>query len=104
MMVNKYKCLNCLVIMPEDCLDEDKLCPICRTPPVLMCEVDHACRCWEPVNSGVHYCPICGKPTCPCGDHDVGVVSRVTGYLSDVGGWNNSKKQELKDRHRVNIL
>ena len=41
---------------------------------------------------------------CPeCGCHDVSQIGRITGYCSDVEGWNNAKKQELKDRHRVNI-
>ena len=49
-------------------------------------------------------CPECGEPMCPeCGCHDVSQISRITGYCSDVEGWNNAKKQELKDRHRVNI-
>jgi anaerobic ribonucleoside-triphosphate reductase len=38
---------------------------------------------------------------CPdCGNHNVSQLSRVTGYIGDVGGWNNAKKQELKDRKR----
>jgi len=41
---------------------------------------------------------------CPeCGAHSVEVVSRITGYLSAVSGWGNAKRQEFKDRHRVNI-
>jgi anaerobic ribonucleoside-triphosphate reductase len=44
-------------------------------------------------------CPICDRPMCPdCGNHNVSQLSRVTGYIGDVGGWNNAKKQELKDR------
>ena len=36
-----------------------------------------------------------------CGSENVDHVSRITGYLSAVSGWNAAKKQELKDRNRV---
>jgi anaerobic ribonucleoside-triphosphate reductase len=68
-----------------------------------MCDLDHICFCPEEVTSGVFYCKKCGQPICPCGSHDVVQISRVTGYLSDVEGWNNAKKAELKDRNRYNI-
>lgn len=56
------------------------------------------------VNSGVSYCPVCGEPECPvCGSHDVAQISRVTGYLQEVSGWNTAKQQELKDRKRYDI-
>jgi len=29
-------------------------------------------------------------------------MSRVTGYMQAVSGWNEAKKQELKDRKRYN--
>ena len=49
-------------------------------------------------------CPVCDKPMCPdCGNHNVSQLSRVTGYIGDVGGWNNAKKQELKDRKRYDL-
>ncbi len=38
----------------------------------------------------------CGK----CGTEDLSRYSRITGYYQEVGGWNPSKKQELKDRFR----
>ena len=39
--------------------------------------------------------------TCPnCKSDDVEHLSRVTGYIQAVDGWNNGKKQELKDRRR----
>ncbi len=41
-------------------------------------------------------CPICGY-------HDVAQVSRITGYLGDVARWNAAKRQELKDRVRVEV-
>ena len=38
---------------------------------------------------------------CPnCGSENVEHLSRVTGYIQAVSGWNNGKKQELKDRMR----
>jgi anaerobic ribonucleoside-triphosphate reductase len=30
-------------------------------------------------------------------------ISRVTGYLQEVSGWNAGKQQELKDRARYTI-
>ena len=69
----------------------------------IMCPLDH-CHCSHEVITVLAHCPLCGEPICPgCGSHDVSQVSRVTGYLSDVGGWNNSKRQELKDRTRYTI-
>ncbi|KXS44656.1 MAG: anaerobic ribonucleoside-triphosphate reductase [Methanolobus sp. T82-4] len=35
-----------------------------------------------------------------CGSEDVEQLSRVTGYVQAVNGWNNAKKQELADRMR----
>ncbi|MDD4331965.1 MAG: anaerobic ribonucleoside-triphosphate reductase [Methanosarcinaceae archaeon] len=38
---------------------------------------------------------------CPkCGSENVNYLSRITGYLQDVDGWNQGKKQELLDRKR----
>lgn len=36
-----------------------------------------------------------------CGSSDVDIISRITGYMSAVSGWNAAKKQELKDRARI---
>ncbi|OPY54988.1 MAG: anaerobic ribonucleoside triphosphate reductase [Methanosaeta sp. PtaU1.Bin112] len=45
------------------------------------------------------------KEQCPnCGSSDVDHISRITGYLQAVSGWNNAKRQELKDRKRYNEL
>lgn len=56
------------------------------------------------VHSGTKNCKLCGEAVCPvCGNHNVTQVSRVTGYMGDVKGWNNAKKQELLDRKRYNI-
>lgn len=49
-------------------------------------------------------CFMCGKPICPdCMNHVVEQVSRVTGYLSSVSGWNAAKRQEFLDRERYNL-
>jgi len=46
-------------------------------------------------------CLLCGNYMCPdCGNHNVEVLSRVTGYLQVLSGWNESKKQEFEDRDR----
>ena len=45
------------------------------------------------------------KEECPsCGSEDLEHLSRVTGYLQSVSGWNEAKKQELKDRKRYSEL
>ncbi|HJX56069.1 MAG TPA: anaerobic ribonucleoside-triphosphate reductase [Methanoregula sp.] len=94
----KYKCHTCHLIVDE------KPCPNCgETHLEVMCPLDH-CHCNHEIISGIEYCPLCGKPVCPeCGSHDVVQVSRVTGYLQDVSGWNAGKQQELKDRMRYSI-
>jgi len=38
-----------------------------------------------------------------CGSQNVDWLSRVTGYLQAVSGWNAGKKQELMDRRRYNL-
>jgi len=49
-------------------------------------------------------CPICGNYECPdCHSHKVNVVSRVTGYLSVVSGWNTAKTQEFADRKHYDV-
>ncbi len=90
-------------------------CPRCgERDPELICKVDaysvvlklqgHKCRKGE-VISGTELCPVCDKPICPeCYNHSVVSLSRVTGYVQDISGWNNGKRQELKDRQRYAIL
>ena len=52
----------------------------------------------------IAYCPICGEAMCPeCMNHNVEQLSRVTGYMSNVSGWNAAKKQELRDRARTDL-
>jgi ribonucleoside-triphosphate reductase len=42
---------------------------------------------------------------CPvCNSHELDHISRITGYLQAVSGWNTAKKQELKDRKKYNDL
>ena len=49
------------------------------------------------VASGLH-------EKCPnCSSEDVEQLSRVTGYIQAVSGWNEAKKQELKDRKRYGV-
>jgi len=45
------------------------------------------------------------KDKCPsCGSSEVDHISRITGYLQAVSGWNSAKRQELKDRKRYDEL
>ncbi len=53
---------------------------------------------------GTKRCPICGNYMCPeCNSHAVDIMSRVTGYLQVVSGWNSAKKQEFEDRTRYGV-
>ena len=98
----KFKCHTCYTFFDEKCVDTtNKKCPNCGETHILpMCENDHLCTCTHEHSEGLKICPKCGQPMCPCGSHDVVVISRVTGYLSDIAGWNNAKRQELIDRQR----
>lgn len=101
MTKKQYKCFICKIIIAENDLNEDGNCPICDGVVKEMCPNDH-CHCPHDIVDGVAYCSECGAPMCPiCQSHDVSQVSRITGYLSDVSGWNTAKQQELKDRVRV---
>jgi hypothetical protein len=99
----RYKCHTCYKILDNEDLIGGK-CPCCGEPHLReMCPIDHN-GCGHDVTVGAVYCSVCGQPVCGvCGDHSVVVISRVTGYLSDVAGWNNAKKAELQDRVRVNL-
>jgi ribonucleoside-triphosphate reductase (formate) len=45
------------------------------------------------------------KGACPnCASEDVEHISRITGYLQAVSGWNGAKRQELSDRKRYDDL
>lgn len=74
-----------------------EMCPI----HVYASKINKAC--FDTVQT-IKDCPVCHKPMCPvCGNHRVSQLSRVTGYVGEVGGWNAAKQQELKDRKRYNI-
>jgi rubrerythrin len=87
------------------------ICPECKSESTeLMCRVDaysiylklnrFDCRKGVLIN-GVDVCPICRTSMCPeCGNHNVVSWSRITGYINDVSGWNEGKKEELMDRKR----
>lgn len=58
--------------------------------------------CGKDMVGGLAYCPVCGEAVCPdCDNHNVNQLSRVTGYIGSVDGWNAGKKQELADRTRT---
>lgn len=94
----RYKCFTCFTIVDES------PCPNCgETHLQILCPLDH-CHCGHDLITSIAYCELCGDVVCPeCGCHDVLGVSRVTGYLQDIGGFNNAKRAELKDRTRYNI-
>lgn len=89
-------------------------CPRClERDPELLCKVfaysiylkirGKKCRTGE-IIAGTEICPVCNRPICPeCHNHSVVSLSRVTGYVQDISGWNNAKKQELLDRQRYAI-
>jgi ribosomal protein L32 len=100
----RYKCFTCFTILNQPDLVDGRKCPKCGEVHLTeMCSLDHN-GCRHTFHETLAYCPICGKAICPeCGDHNVLQISRVTGYLQDVSGWNSSKQQELKDRTRYTI-
>jgi RNA polymerase subunit RPABC4/transcription elongation factor Spt4 len=95
----RYKCHTCHFVVDET------PCPHCgETSLEIMCPLDH-CDCHHSIVESIEYCPLCGHAVCPeCGSHDVMQISRVTGYLQDVAGWNAGKQQELKDRTRYSVV
>lgn len=61
--------------------------------------------CGKDLVPNITNCEICGQPMCPgCSNHVATQISRVTGYMGDVAGWNEGKKQELKERQRHNLM
>jgi hypothetical protein len=97
-----YKCFTCHTAFPAP--EGELKCPGCGEIHIVQaCPLEH-CRCKHEVEIGNVYCPLCGEAVCPaCGSHDVVQISRVTGYLQDVSGWNAGKRQELKDRVRYDV-
>jgi anaerobic ribonucleoside-triphosphate reductase len=108
MEIQRWSCHTCHTHFELDKAEKEVKCPKCGETHLekrCIADPEGGCHCALSVNSGAVYCPVCNRPICPtCGDHDVAQVSRVTGYLSDVAGWNNAKKQELKDRNRTKIV
>lgn len=103
--LKQFKCSDCSVIFTES-QSPSGTCPVCHisTHVKVMCPVDTP-TCSHQITSGVEWCPACNSPVCPtCGCHEVSQISRVTGYLSNVGSWCAAKQQELKDRVRHNQL
>lgn len=81
----------------SEVVEKMKVCPVHEYAGML----NESCK--KTVDT-IKTCPVCDKPMCPdCGNHNVSQLSRVTGYIGDVGGWNNAKKQELKDRKRYGL-
>lgn len=102
----KWKCWTCKTILKNSELVEGK-CPLCHeTHLIQICPLDTVNGCEHTISNGIATCPICNQPICPiCGsNHSVATISRVTGYLSNVEGWNAAKKAELRDRMRYNPL
>lgn len=106
---------QCAPILTMLCDKEDIVCPNCGMNGLeLMCKVDSysvyikmndivSCRRGVAI-PGVEICPVCDRAMCPrCFNHDCVALSRVTGYIQSVDGWNVAKKQELLDRKRYDI-
>ncbi len=73
-----------------------------RRCPVHQYAISHG-RCKQ-TTGGTAKCPVCGHYMCPaCRAHTVDVMSRVTGYIQVVSGWNVAKKQEFEDRKRYTL-
>jgi len=73
--------------------------------PLHVWVVENHNNCGKDTVPNTASCPICGLPCCPvCMNHNVEQLSRVTGYMSSVSGWNAAKKQEFQDRQRHDVL
>lgn len=106
---------QCAPVLTILCDKENIICPNCGTGGVeLICKVDaysvflkiyDAVLCRKGVViPGVDICPVCGDTMCPeCYNHSCVSLSRVTGYIQDISGWNIAKRQELLDRKRYDI-
>jgi len=102
----RYKCLDCNTIIDHEDVKEEGVCPSCGAKNlVVMCPLDH-CHCSHDIVFKIESCPICGEFICPadgCACHSVVAISRVTGYLQDVSGFNRGKRAEISDRKRYNV-
>lgn len=103
----RYSCITCHTHFELEKL-EKPLCPICGETHIFKrCARDPVggCHCALTVHDSAKLCQTCGQPICPeCGDHSVVVLSRVTGYLQDLSGWNSGKRAEFRDRQRSDPL
>ena len=105
----QYKCVDCFLGYIDARsikvhTADGPACPECGNILVKHCERDVPCHCAKTIHESVKFCDVCGHVVCPeCGCHDVEAISRITGYLNAVEGFNNAKKQELKDRQRYTI-
>lgn len=71
--------------------------------PISLWVIHNNAKCVRELVPNTAVCPMCGAPVCPdCMNHNVDVISRVTGYLSTVSGWNEAKKHEFEERNRYN--
>jgi len=96
----KYKCYNCYIIFDGDTNE----CPECGAECKKMCPNDTV-SCEHEVVESIAYCSECNEPVCPiCNCHDVEQISRITGYMQPVYGWNLGKQQELRDRKRYDVV
>lgn len=57
-------------------------------------DLTHCTKCIATVGGLLNSCPKCGST-------EIEWYSRVTGYYQNVKGWNEGKRQELLDRHKV---
>ena len=72
--------------------------------PLHLWVVANKVKCPHELVGTTSYCPLCNNPCCPtCMNHKVEQLSRVTGYMGGVSGWNAAKQQEYKDRHRYTL-
>jgi Anaerobic ribonucleoside-triphosphate reductase len=99
----KFKCIVCKIFFNAE---KPSTCPQCGNAESITsadCDCDHPCSCLDEVQGGIRFCPKCGKIVCLCGSNDCVGISRVTGYMQDVSGWNAGKAQELKDRVHYDV-
>ena len=69
--------------------------------PVHLYMLSNNLKCVQQMVANIAYCPFCGAALCPdCGNHHVEQLSRITGYMQAVSGWNSAKKEELRNRYR----
>ncbi len=95
----EYKCDRCYhVVTASD------ICPVCGNVHLTEICPNDTCACTHSPMGGIAFCEICGEPVCPiCGAHDVVQLSRITGYIQDVSGWNAGKRKELELRRRYTV-